>query len=584
MNHRVFIIFSLLALPLGACLRGQILDGEALPNAYACYKDACDNPIDPVLNPIFTCRLTPLAKASERELCRRLFVDTVGRVATDEDFATMCEGRTLTQILDDLLASPEYVRQRQKQWAARFGYNDARSWYANTIGLDELVGKLYRDELTLADFTARAAIHPGLLTSADGAVTAYVERSANPRIKWTIDDVEFDDELPLEAKGPDADAYVERVFETLLLRSPDAEELSEFANLYRQYEIAPHEPDPNVSGFSARRLKVQPCNCAGAKGVFCQMTSIAVRSATVPLRNPSASECDDAQAFLIEDASDQELGILRAPGEELARRPDFYRNHARDVLDRLLGYDAIAALGPTVGEEVLTALATAFSEDGSVRNLEAAIFKSALYRQAQSPPQDSPPVDCNGKPGQIYAGPRKRLDTEAYLSSVLAVTGADLGRCDHRLQLRPYEKELAGATSGAFAPDGSLFPIDSSTGAPDFSYRDLARSVGGCLDNVNLTPIVDSGAFMQMGYDFVVRDACEKGGKSAPAMSGNDDEALAATVDYQFSRFFLEKPTADERALGVEAMKGCLSDADTCPNVGHRMCAALLKSARFMTY
>ena len=89
-----------------------------------------------------------------------------------------------------------------------------------------------------------------------------------------------------------------------------------------------------------------------------------------------------------------------------------------------------------------------------------------------------------------------------------------------------------------------------------------------------------------MGYDFIAREACEKGSKGAMSGSDTSDPALGANVDYQFSRFFLEAPTAEEKTAGLTAMKGCLASTQTCaPDaVGKRFCAALLKSSRFLTY
>jgi len=582
MNRIILIIMPLLAQSL-SCARGQILPGEARPEAFACFEDACNNAIDPVVNTAFTCRLTPVSLAPSKELCRRLFVDTLGRLPTDEDFAAQCDGKTLDQTIEALFALPEYPLARQKAWAKRFGYNDARSWYQDTIGLDLLVRDLYAGTLSIGDFVVRAAIHPAVLTSADGSLTDQVTKTANPHI-----------DARTLSKGPSADGFVERVFETLLFRSPTELEIAEFPNLYRQFEIDPVANDPDLPGFKARQLKIAPCNCAGSKKSFCQTQAIGVRDVSLPLPFPGAADCaaEPGNSYTFKQLTTDEKfvtarDVLRTPGLLLLDREDFYKQYAKEALDRLLGYDVLTALGPTLGDATLQALADSFKTDGSVRNLEANIMRSVFYRQSQTP--ESPAVDCDGKASPLYAGPRKRLDAEAFIASATAATNHDFGKCDYRLQTRTYAKQVNNVPINAWAPPTpiSQYPIkDTETSEPDFTFRDIAQTVGACPNNVTKITILDTGAFTLMGYDFIAREACEKGDKGAPAGNDTSDPALAATVDYQFNRFFLEAPTADEKTAGLTAMKGCLASTQTCTAdmVGKRLCAALLKSSRFLTY
>jgi hypothetical protein len=577
MNRQTLFIYPLLIGAL-ACGRGQILSGEARSDAFACVGDACTNVIDPVLNDIFPCRLLPLSEAEPKEMCRRLFVDIMGKTPSDADFAARCDGKSLDAILEDLMGSEDYVLQRQKLWAARFGYNDARSWYQNTIQLDTLVGSLYRGEIGIVEFVTKAAVHPGLLSSADGTLTAYVERSANPRI----------DPRALAA-GPSGDGFVERVFEALLFRSPTSDEMAEFPNLYRQFEIDPAGPDATLPGFTARRVRIQPCNCTGAKRVFCQTQGIAVRDVSLPLRRPSAANCaaEPFNAFYFEEATNEEIAILRAPGELLPQREDFYRNYAKEALDRLLGYDVVAALDAATASKLLAALADNVKQDGSLRNLEANIFRSVLYRQAQNP--TSAPVDCDGKESPLFAGPRKTMDSETFLASASNVTAYDFGRCDFRLQVRAYAKQAGGT---GYAPTHLVYRFkakDEATDEPDFSSRDKTRTVDACTDHVAANTSDDAGPFTLMGYDALAREACGQGTSVVPSgFNGSDtsDATLGSVVDYQFSRFFLDTPTADEKSASVSAMKSCLASTQTCPAaaVGQRLCAALLKSSRFLTY
>lgn len=582
------------------CGRGRIFSGEAKCDADPCNcAKECTNVIDKSVRDESKCRLVPLTDAGDAELCRRLFVDTIGRLPTPEDFESHCKGKSLDAIVDDVMAMPDYVVARQRLWADRFGFNDQRTWYASTVALDLLVARLYKGEIDLPTFAVQAAIHPALLTAADELLVTQVARTANP----TID--------PRTLNKTSVDGAVETLFQALVLRSPSVDELSEFANMYRLYEVDPVAADANLPGYTARRVRVQPCNCAGAKKAFCQTSNLLgpPQDVSIPLRFPAVADCaaEPGNSFYVEDARPEELNTISAPGRLLVARPDFYEQHVREALVRLLGYDPLPLLAEADQKTLLVGLTNALATDGSLKNLEATIFRSVLYRQSQTPA--SPALDCNGKDSQLFAGPRKALDADAYFASIAALTGANLGKCDYRFQTRTYPKTVDGVTITAFSPPNSIAtyarhdgqtadvvadcrypgaPDDAKCfGEPDLSGRDKARTIGACVDRATIQKQDDTGPFFTMALDAITREACGAGDKVLPAgSSGTDEAALQAIVDHQYDRFFLGKASTEEKAASVTAMQACLQSTNTCPAalVGRRYCSALLKSARFSTY
>jgi hypothetical protein len=577
MKRAILLIF--LSFAAASCGRGRILPGEAKCDADPCGCNECPTAVDASLRDAFKCRLVPITDAGDVELCRRLYVDTVGRLPTPEDYAADCQGKNVDTIVDTVMGKDEYVVSRQKLWADRFGYNDLRSWYLYTLELDVTVSKLYRGEIDLPTFVQQASIHPALLTAGDDLLASLVDRSANPRID------------PRTLKKTPTDGFVEAAFEALLLRSPSAEEMSEVANLYRQYEIDPAANDPSLPGFSARQIFVQPCNCVGAKKASCQTSNNvgAPQDVSVALRTPNTQNCEADNGFLITQGQPQELASLNAPGKVIAGRPDFFENHVRDTLVRLLGYDPIATLDEATGAALLKSLATNLKSDGSLRNLERAIFRSILYRQAQQPA--SPALDCAGNDSPIFAGPRKRLDADAYFASISTLTGYSLGKCDYRFQTRTYPKLINGVNQVAYAPPASIYSYDAKqpatgTEEPDLAGRNKARTLGACGDRVEIRKQDDAGPFFLMALDYVTREACDTAPIANLGSGGADETALASVTDTQWKRFFLSEPSAEEKAASVAAMQACLQTPATCPadRVSRRFCSALLKSARFATY
>lgn len=542
--------YIMLALALAACGRGSILGGDSLANSDPCAKKACQTPIDRAVQEEFTCRLTPIEYADDAELCRRLFVDLAGVVPSRAEYEATCKGKTLEQIADDLMARESYVLTRQRLWADRFAYNDGRSWYKNLTGLDALVGQLYRGEIDFKQFVTKGAIHPGVVSR------------------------------------DEADGRVEAVFSAFALRSPSADELADFANLYRIYsQVA--GTDPDIADFRPQRVQILPCRCAGARRVQCQASLISNEDVTLPLRFPQAADCqaEAGNTFLFEDATADELLIQEAAGRLLISRPDIFRQQVIEALARLLNYDPSVQF-PAIQDELERAL----FENGSLRQLERTILTSVLYRQTSEP--KTPAKDCNGSDSKLFSGPRRLMNADQLLDSISKVTSYDFGRCDHRMQVRSFMRKVAGSPDiETYAPSNAVYtyPVaDTASFKPDYAYRDRSQSLGGCPDYVTALRQNEVGPFRALTLDRLVREACGAPESAAFAQLSVDgsDASMQAAITKQYEQMFFKVPSEADNAAGVAAMKACIGGEADCTNanVTTRMCAAWLKSARFVTY
>lgn len=538
-----------LTLLLTGCGRGSILGGESLANSDPCAKGTCQTPIDRAVQDEFTCRLTPIEYATDAELCRRMFVDLAGTVPTPAEYAATCQGKTLEAIADDLMNRDTYILTRQRMWADRFGYNDTRSWYRNLAELDALVGQLYRGEIDFKTFVSKGAISPGLISR------------------------------------DEADGRVEAVFHAFMRRSPTADELSDFANLYRIYSQV-IGTDPDIADFRPQRVQVLPCRCAGARRVQCQATLLSNEDVTLPLRFPQAADCqaEAGNTFLYEDSTNDEKLIQEAAGRVLISRPDIYRAQVIEAMTRFLGYDPSVAF-PAIQDELERTL----FENGSLRDIEKAVMTSVLYRQTSEPKTAS--VDCNGNPSRLFAGPRRLMSAEVQLDAMSKATGHSYGRCDHRMQVRSYMRKVTGAPDvESFAPSNLvyLYPLaDPISFRPDYAYRERALLLGGCPDQLATFRQDEVGPFRAVSLDRWAREACED--PAATGLSGavdGSDASLATLAADQFQKLFLRTPSEQESAMAVTAMRGCLDGEESCTtaNVAARMCSAWLKSPRFMTF
>lgn len=433
------------ALGLLSCGRGHIKPGLALANASPCHANTktCSEP-EKALDPFFVCRLAPISYADDIELCRRAFVDTIGRLPTGDEYTSTCKGKNIDQMLSQLMAKPEYLTTRQRFWAERLGYNDTRTSYKNIIDMDSLVGQLYGGQLSFSDFITKAAIHPALLSRGEG------------------------------------DGRVQAVFEGLVGRSPSVDEYLNFGSLYHPY-VTVDDYDSAIN-FNVRRVMVNACACAGANQPLCQATftfssgTTLSEDVSLPLRFPEAANCagDAGNIFFIEDATSDEIAILQAPGQVLLKLDDFYYSNAASVVAALIGYD-VTALLPNFTQ----ALGDELQSTNDVRQLEKAIFESELYTQSQMPATAD--IGCDGNEQRYLSGPLRRLSGEAYLDSITALTGHAFGACDYRLQLQTRRTPPPPLTAADYVPGANIhhYPMNAD-GTPDFTYRDDARALGGC--------------------------------------------------------------------------------------------------------
>ena len=230
---RVFILCT-----FAACGRGSIEPGKASASEDPCGGATdCPTSVDKSVRDQFDCRLTTIEYADDVELCRRLYVDLTGVLPSADEYAATCKGKKAADIVANLMATPDYVTYRKKQWADRLGYSDSHTWYQNIIDLDVLVGKLYTGDLKFSQFVAQAAVHPGL-TSVD-----------------------------------ESDGRVNAALQAFLLRDATLPEVQDLANLYRVFETATGV-DAKIPDFKPPRVEILPCRCAGPLRATCQQSQL----------------------------------------------------------------------------------------------------------------------------------------------------------------------------------------------------------------------------------------------------------------------------------------------------------------------
>ncbi len=575
MNLQRLLVLGISISALASCGRGSIEPGKAKNSADPCGgATTCPTGVDQAVRDAFTCRLTDIEFADDTELCRRLYVDITGVLPSADEYTQHCKGKKIDDILSDLMSTSAYVAYRQKQWAERFGYNDARSWYKNLVDLDALVAQLYSGGLKFSDFILQAAVHPGIVS------------------------VDEDD------------GRVNAALRAVLMRDAAIPEMEDLVNLYRVFQTITG-PDPNIVDFTPRRVEVLPCRCAGSLHPNCVQTQVQnpdgnQGDVSLPLRYPQAANCqaEPLNSFFIEDATSDEAIVLQQAGDMIRQFSDVYSANTEEALVRLLGYDPLPLAPDIVNDTTTNFLAT-----DSIVDLEKSIFRSTLYRETQNP--HAAPTDCAGKTNPLFAGPRKILPAESYLQSVAKFTGHAFGSCDYRMQMQPYQHHIAGKpdqTLWAPPPPISTYPtLDPTTYQPDYTYRDEARSIGGCADRVTFFINNDRSAYTEIAIDKLVRAACEDTaatGMTPPSYVGDvTPTGLQSIATFQFQTALLAPPASDELAASVTAMQSCLASdtADdatptgvvsgnkatsscTPATVPQRFCSAVLKSARFSVY
>jgi hypothetical protein len=373
------------------------------------------------------------------EACRRLFVDMVGRVPTADEAEATCSGAwgdTVKQLLD----GDEFILVQQRRAADRFLYSNEVTSLQAIYDMDRLVEKLYRGKVPYDLFAAVVSAHPVL-----------TRRYADPGDK------------------------AEALFTQFLGRPPFEHERADMARLYMLWHSGYYDhpqlgmrlPDAFIRfrclDDASQVDETARGECASVLWGYNELIFTPDLRAA---RDPGLKELTLWSGLL----SPEEWAKLQTPGRVLARDLAFWERAVDDVLVQYLGYD-LSAKVPEVREELVRWL---LENSGDIRSVHYAVATSAAYLQS-----------AEGASSSAYRwtyGPLKQVDAEVWIDSMARNTGYELPGCDHRIS-QPEDLLDSGSIAAYRVLETSRWKIDEE-GEVDERYTELARTLGGCPENV----------------------------------------------------------------------------------------------------
>lgn len=509
------------------------------PPAEVCAEMSFDNVVDEAACPNIQGQGVEPEPADAVEFCRRAFIDLLGASPTAVEYEENCKDRTYAEIVDDFMARPAYVRRSQRMWADVFQMNSGVTYYQYIADLDALAGQLHAGEITLDAFGEIAATHPGFLGRWDGVdlvghnFLAHFHRDANPAERLAL--------MPL----------------------------------WQMWEERPLE-DPLHAG--TRRVVLNTLRCAEPNSADCY--SDFWGDHTVIIDPPVPGDTNPDGPNVIDQAllSEAQWEVLRTPGRLIVEQGGFYEAYVDRTLERYLGYDAGNEL-PEVRQALVELLAEA---GGDVRAVDREITTSILYvssnvydEELKDNPDDYDP--------QWWHGPVKQMDAEAWLASAQKLVGVPVGSCDHR-----YPE----VQSGAQGMHPHAYPT-LADGTPDYAFRDDARLLGGCPDQVASFRENRAGLIPAMTQATLTKELCESAMPGAPIypvqfIEDPDDkstESLTTAANQTYAAALIRPiPTGAEDAL-VAGVEGCRDATECLPaDFAFHTCRLILKSADFLFY
>ena len=487
------------------------------------------------------------------EACRRLFIDLVGEVPSADEMVQTCTGdwgATVKKLIND----DRFVFIQQRKMADELLYaNEVVSLQA-IWDMDDLAGKLYRGHVPWDLFAAVASAHP-----------------------------------VLTRRHADARDTVEALFRHFLGRPPFENERADMARLYNVWHRGYYDhPQLNLRLPDAH-LRF-PCLTEEGevdedrKG---ECTSVLWGYEEL-IYQPDFRATHNQQARRLVMWSGlmkpEEWQRSQVPGLILARDLAFWEHAVDRVLRQYLGYD-LSQVVPEVRQELVRYL---LEYEGDIRSVHYAVATSAAYLQSHA-----------GEGSAAYRwtwGPMKQVDAEVWIDSLARRTGYTQSACDHRLS-QPEALLRAGSLSAYRTLEHSRWGFDEE-GELDTSYSDVARTLGGCPDNVvggrfKVVSILTTAT--QLGFvERLCNPAQDAQLQSVAAAallpSGVDarravDPALAGQIaDFQYRQLLGHVPSEDELAEARRAGEQCALTRCSAEQFARPLCFALLTSSELLFY
>lgn len=495
--------------------------------------------------------ITPLP-APTGELCRRLFLDLVGRVPTTAELASACDGHESAAIVDELMAQSEYDEMGRRLWADELDMTSIRSYYEYLVDADDLVGQLYRGEVLLPEFAIRMVTH-----------SAFTSRFA----------------------GQDLVGYSFLMF---LGRDAAPHERENLLGLWRQWSRGYVFMHPQYY-FAYETVTVDTLTCAYLPAL-CHSDLWGHQSVVVP---PIDLESGDFELNTLDlaELGDAEWAELAKVGVLLTQQSTFYETAVDKSLERYLGYDVGVQL-PQVQQALVDMME---QNGGDLRALEREILTSALYTTAAAYPDPEDTLEQDGTP-DYWHGPMKHMTAEAWLDSIALLTAFDFGSCDHR-----FGDVNAGMPPGStdyfetvWHPNDNPkdivnFPPEAN--APDTTYISLARRIGGCPDRIAEDRFTGTGLMISLAHGQMLVTQCMYLYDGVELVPPGFVAESTATADLQaVATHMLDTATLGTAAEGATeivdaAVAGCEADGDcNAGMLAAQLCSGLFQSAPFLFY
>ncbi len=487
------------------------------------------------------------------EACRRLFVDTIGRVPTADEAESTCTGNwgdTVKRLMD----SPEFILVNQRRAADKFLYSNEVVDIQAIYDMDRLVEKLYRGKVAYDQFAAVVSAHP-----------------------------------VLTRRHADAGDKVEALFHLFLGRPPFEYERADMARLYGLWQSGYYD-HPQLGRMPDAYIRfrcltddlksvdpVKKGECTSVVWGYHELTFIPdVRAAM----DRQINELTLWNGLLTPD----EWAQLETPGRVLSQQVPFWERAVDEVLVQYLGYE----LSPKVPEVRAELVRYLLDHQGDIRSVHYAVLTSIAYLQSSF-----------GTTPTTYRwtyGPLKQMDAEVWIDSMARNSGYATSACDHRIS-QPENLLRNGSIASYRVLQASRWHIDDK-GQVDDSYSNLARTLGGCPENIvggrfHVVSILTTGTQLAFVGD-LCNPSMDPKVKSAPIeklLPDGMDPNRALTVDMaeqiatlQYRTLLGRPPSGDEITEARDAGAKCAAGQCRAEGFARPLCFALLSSAERIFY
>ncbi len=490
------------------------------------------------------------------EACRRLYVDMLGRFPSAAEVDDVCGSGNWGEAVKRLMADPGFVLTQQKRLADRYLYSTEVVSLERVYDMDRLVGKLYRGEVPYDLYAAVASAHP-----------------------------------VLTRRYEDPGDMVEALFLNFMGRPPFDNERADMARMYRLWHRGYYDhpylnmrlPDAFIRFrcLDEESGQVDPNAKGECTSVLWGYNEIIF---TPDMRAARTQEDDGELTMWSGHLKPEEWQKLQAPGRVLAMQRTFWERAVEDVVEQYLGYN-LTQMVPEVREELVDWL---LQHNGDIRSVHYAVATSTAYLQSNA--------GDSGSPYRWTYGPINQVESEVWIDSMARAVGYELGACDHRLS-HPQTLVEAGSLSAYRLLNTSRWDLNEE-GEVDMRYAELARTLGGCPENVvggrfRVVSILTTAT--QMGF---VASLCNP--MLDPEVDGAAIERLLPegvgasrelTVElaeqiatHQYRLFLGRTPNSTELAEVREAANVCANTLCRAEEFARPACFALLSSAEMLFY